>query len=367
MESNPVVIAGVVPEGAQIPASGQRWMTAVLATAWMGRVRADRWLNVVQVVKALMTSCNYSLMTARPGWRFLMERTGLSRSTVASILADLHKHGCLATVATGRSATYQVGHVGQVREADQAVYVLCAPTALLDIDARTVDPESVVVALDDPGPVDETRTPRDLSSKKNIPTHAREDFSRTEPLRGTEIPAPTALAESDSLREAGLLAPSAPKARRAGRRAILQMRSQEVASEVRARIPVLRAISVRHVASVIRPFVAEGWSAADVVHAVDWNPGGQRWPHDGAKGVRRVDKWLAYRLVAWIDESGTPMASRAQTVQATAQARAQRHREEARQAAVDRAASNYNTPDVKALITSIRQQIRTDSIRMKTR
>ena len=48
---------------------------------------------------------------------------------------------------------------------------------------------------------------------------------------------------------------------------------------------VLRRISTAYVVAVAEPCFDAGWSIADVLHALDWNPQGIRYPHDAVTGI----------------------------------------------------------------------------------
>ncbi|CED91293.1 hypothetical protein, partial [Actinomyces succiniciruminis] len=78
------------------------------------------------------------------------------------------------------------------------------------------------------------------------------------------------------------------------------------------RLVVLRGCSDRYVMRVIRPFWDAGWGLSDLVGAVDRRPDGAAWPHSGARGVREPARWLAYRLMAWLDEAGEPLPAPSQ-------------------------------------------------------
>lgn len=72
-------------------------------------------------------------------------------------------------------------------------------------------------------------------------------------------------------------------------------------------VPTLRSTTDRWVAHVIRPFVAAGWTVADLQEAIDQRPDGHSWTYD-LREVRRAEYWLKYRLDAWIDH-GTVLPS----------------------------------------------------------
>lgn len=60
-----------------------------------------------------------------------------------------------------------------------------------------------------------------------------------------------------------------------------------------------------------RPFLAAGWTEADVIHAVDHGPAGKPWRQRLAN-VRRPVSWLRWRLTHWLTAEGAPLSSPSQ-------------------------------------------------------
>ncbi|MGW6704766.1 hypothetical protein ACWGDE_07725 [Streptomyces sp. NPDC054956] len=73
---------------------------------------------------------------------------------------------------------------------------------------------------------------------------------------------------------------------------------------------VLRKISSERRVRLVRPFANAGWSAADVLFALEQQPDGTR--HISTQAVRHPLSWAAYRLGLWLDEAGIPVPSRFQ-------------------------------------------------------
>ncbi len=89
------------------------------------------------------------------------------------------------------------------------------------------------------------------------------------------------------------------------------------AMQERARL--LRRISAEHLRHLARPFWLAGWRPADVLHAIDHDPGGRQ--HGYTAGVRSPAAWIRARLAAWLGPDGTPLPSPGQQ-RAAAAARA---------------------------------------------
>ena len=65
-----------------------------------------------------------------------------------------------------------------------------------------------------------------------------------------------------------------------------------------------------HLAHVLRPFLLAGWTAPDIVHALDYTPDSQPWPYAyQSADLRYPAGWIAFRLRAWRTPDGHPQPS----------------------------------------------------------
>lgn len=80
----------------------------------------------------------------------------------------------------------------------------------------------------------------------------------------------------------------------------------------------LRQLSDRHLRHLARPFWAAGWRPADILHALDHEPGGR--PHGYTAAVRAPAAWIRSRLAEWTGPDGTPLPSAGQVRAAAAAA-----------------------------------------------
>jgi hypothetical protein len=78
------------------------------------------------------------------------------------------------------------------------------------------------------------------------------------------------------------------------------------------RARLLQRISAEHIRSLARPFFAAGWTGADVLHALDHDPGGRQ--HGYSAEVRSPAGWIRARLVGWLGPDAVPLPSRSQRV-----------------------------------------------------
>ncbi|TFH68128.1 hypothetical protein [Cellulomonas sp. HD19AZ1] len=339
-ETSPRHVAAAIPSGAVRVADQRTYVAAVRAHPAFATLRQDAYRNVVAVAEHLALWAEWDTCTTRPTWAVLADRAGVSRPTVGRVVRRLCAAGLLGTVATGQSA-----HTATT-SADQhgnlaAVYVLCVPGSLELVEQ----------------PVDESDTPPTTRSLKGSPTHARargEDPEPT-PLRGAALsgatrrsaPSPTS-GQHTSRPPAPRSSPPRPDDARL-----------TMAIALRERLPVLRRISDRHVAWIVRDFVEAGWTTSELAVAVDQRPDDTLWPHDGARGVRNVGRWLAHRLRAWRFDDGTvhtsPGARRqAEIAERRARQRAERERHSTRPLRLVAADTSPSLADVRAKIAAAR-------------
>ena len=264
-----------------------------------------------------MERCHAESKTSTPGWDWLAEVTGLTRATVARIIRFLRKIGMLGLVAGGRQAQYtpasstefaRWGNHGEA-VADRAVYVLCE---VLDDKARAEIKESNC-KIDGflsrfSKAVDVTATPIQKHSAttkpkaKELGTKAglREYFQMvTDRFRQGE--------DRTDVHWAGNATTEAMDGAESRRNRL------NAARTVQFNAPFLRAKSNRYVANILTPFFRNGWTANDVLHALDTMPDGTPRPHSGMSGVRNAGAVLNARLNDW-RHKGSPVLSKSQRV-----------------------------------------------------
>lgn len=251
------------------------------------------------------------LVTRTLTWDAIAAQVGLTRRSVARHLHALHEDGFLGRVAAGRSAAAKqaAGWTGpEAAENDAPVYALTVPTGA--------------------EPVDSNVTPPTVSGYKESParTGARE-HPRGAATRPSDLEASAAGGGSNPVDPAHPHPPAWPShvpAKRKDERV-------QAALALQARVPALRKISAKHVASVTRDFMLAGWTVSDLHHALDTLPDSRpqghfvhgSWvPWSGADGIpaERFGHFLRFRLGPWRDAAGQPIESRSQ--QATRRDRA---------------------------------------------
>lgn len=302
-ETSREVVRAAVPKGSLRAAHGNQ-VTAHLRNLLAVRgMRADGQRNRLRTMAYLIARTDYDTMTCRPGWDAIAEVVGCHRRTVARYLAEFEAWGLLGRVAGGRQARYAAPGPDGEKINEAAVYVLCIPSplALLRGEQKPV--------------VDINATPPALGG-----SHLKEkDLTHTR-ARENESPsavAPPRLSKSGAASGATTpLVPWRPEIRwPAHRTTSRKIQRQAAASEIWYRSFALRCLSIKDLASICRDFFLAGWTVADILHALDWQPDGTPWPHSGApttKEAARIRGWLKHRLAAWRTETGEPRRSRDQ-------------------------------------------------------
>ncbi|MGD9430691.1 hypothetical protein ACKVM7_000162 [Arthrobacter russicus] len=294
-----------VPKGSQRAARGSQWLKAVRDHPDVGLLRADARHNLLRVARALLSDVRPRSMTTSPGWDHLHASLGdVDRRTIGRHVRRLRQLGLLGVVHTGRTAQAAVKSSGELK-AERAVYVLAVPSTLRSVETgpRAVD-------------INVPPTPEGLRSN---PLHAREDlenkqFGPASPAETLSGPAPEGVADAPKRNRqqhiCSLRATIAQTTRAAAREG-----EKLAVAELMEHVPALRKARPAFLAWVCRPFFVAGWTAADILHAIDHRPDSTRIPHDGADGVADLARWVGHRLSFW-QTSGGPRRSQSQRIAA---------------------------------------------------
>jgi hypothetical protein len=278
-------IHAAVPDGYRRPRSVAAWQRQLDQHPALQGLRSDADRNARAVLWALARLTDRQTFTARPTWAVLMARTGLSRSTIASWLAWARRHRLIGHVEQGSTERFRAGQDPVDIGNRAAVYVLLIPRP----STLPEHPQTTIT---------ETRTPsRPPTGPRTLPrTHAR-----TENMRA-------------ALRAAGDWSDTANTRTQAQRLAAVRL--------MQFRSPVARTISDRHLRHLCRDFLLAGWSARELMYALDHKPDGTSHPYAyNAADLRVPAGWIAHRLRFWRDASGSPIAGYRQTKQRAADQR----------------------------------------------
>ena len=300
-ETSRDVVLQAVPTRSVRAAHGRHVQRALLEHPEYTRRYSNARATLRAVLDCLVARADYETMTTRPGWEYLTQCTARSRRTIARTIADLGRMGLLGTVAGGRTAAYASLNEDGERTNEAAVYVLCVPGPL-----EIVNTPSTLS-------VDEYGTPPAVGGshlKKLKETHTR---ARGKDLTGAAtppelIPGGYAAATPATPHRPELLWP-------AHKTTASKKQRLAAASELRRRVFVLRPMSLQDIRAVVRDFLVCGWTVADLHHALDFQPDGSPWPHNGLPAeaeAGRLRGLLRYRLGAYRTGSGEPLRSRDQ-------------------------------------------------------
>ncbi|MEU7911413.1 hypothetical protein [Microbispora bryophytorum] len=283
-----------MPGGMRRVTSQQEFQRAVKEQAAALALRSDAYRNLVLVASTLSNWADWTTMTSRPTEQRIAQDTGLSISTVKRWVRWLRERGFLGVVEEGTTVRFRKGTRCGLDDDGlgnrAAVWVLCVP-APAELDEHN--------ALTDKT----TTEPPSRSSSKEVqesPTHAR--GTRSTPHRRDRSTTTTEPAAT-------------PGTRKHARRQALQ-----IAEETRHESITLRGLTAWYVRHLIRDFVAAGWTARDVLYALDHTPDGTAWTYTWTSRdeLRNVPGWVRFRLAAWRDEHGRPVPSRSQRLAAEA-------------------------------------------------
>lgn len=241
-----------VPQGSRRARSQTAWLNALDDCPEYAVLRPDAAGNLKRVVQVLCQHADWSTMITRPGWDLLIERTGLSRSTINRVLRRLRGWGLLGTVASGSTWQTRGAHPDDDRGNLTGEYVLCVPR------------NEAVDASDPPSTLR-----KEGGSKPHA--HAYTRASTRDPA--TSRPWPMR------------------------RPAVTRGDMLHATNRLQDESPVLARITTRRLRSLLRPWYAAGWCPAQVLYALDHSPDAAlRWH---TAHVRHVPGWIQHRLAAW--------------------------------------------------------------------
>jgi hypothetical protein len=208
---------------------------------------------------------------------------GVSTDTVARAVAWLQERGLLGLVSPGTTADGRPAVLYADAGNLAAVYVLTVPKRRSGT----------------PSPVAGQSQFADLSSSRSELDRAPRAREATPKVKPDNARAPRGLPMLPRPGDADLQ--TCPKTRSEGRRA---------AQALQEHSDVLRRLSAEHIRHLCRLFWLAGWLPRDVLHAIDYEPGGRQ--HGYTTEVRSPAAWVRSRLAGWLDRSGVPLSSRSQ-------------------------------------------------------
>jgi hypothetical protein len=270
-------------------------------------LRADAHRNLMRVAWVLARHADWTELVTRPTWAVLMERTGLSRSTVAAWLAWLRRAGLLGTVTPGTTVQYRRGTAAGLlddgRGTEAAEYVLAVPAPVEDhTDATPTRPTGPSARSGSDVP--HTSGPTDNGTADSANTGPDPAASlcggKSDPLLspvGDKSSRPSRARETTPVMSGtGWLWPASatPATRRDQLAAAHRARTEDV---------TLRTLTARHLRSLLRPVWQLGGTLSDAVHMLNHRPDGTPWPYAGTP--RYLPGWIRYRLSFWLGEDGS--------------------------------------------------------------
>ncbi|TYB71129.1 hypothetical protein FXF51_01465 [Nonomuraea sp. PA05] len=288
------LIAAAVPRGMRRAGSQQEWLRILKEAPEVLVLRCDGYANLLRIANLITWAADWSTMCSRPTIARLVEVTGLSESSVKRWVRWLRVRGWLGVVEQGSTVRYRKGtHAGLVDDGlgnRAAVWVLAVPRRFradrlrhrndheckhAEQPERTSEPPSV--SLPERHRADPTR------AREKSP-HRFRDHHRIPPTWSLHA---TARTKRDKI---------------------------ALCERLRTELPLLRRVTAWYLRWWLAPFIDEGWTAADVLHALDVRADDSRWTYTWSSSaeIRHVPGWVRYRLSAWLDEQGRPVASRSQ-------------------------------------------------------
>ena len=297
------VAAAVVPVGAAVAGSQGAFLRAVDEHPDAALLRVDALEHVRAVAWVLASTASWSTLTTRPTWPVLVERTGLSRASVARWLRWLRQRDLLAIVESGTTPRFAPMALATDAANRAALYVLCVPAPPLLV-AAAVDRElgnepafvEVSFGVASLVLVEKSETPTQLPLRSERNPYAG--------ARGTDASPIDSSLVTNQKRGDKRGKPRWPRSAVAGS----QTDRLDLVETLQASAPALRPVSLRALRSELRPWLERpelGWTVRWLLHALDHTPDGR--PHPYTAAVRVPVRWLAHRMSLWLDDQGQPL------------------------------------------------------------
>ncbi len=287
-EESPLAKIAATPAGYHITTEGTHWLSMVSSNYDLSAYRADFSQNFLTICRILSEFINYESGIIRLTWKFLAEKTGLSRRTIARILRILKANKLLTVIASGRSA--EKTPKGHEKKNLAPVYALLAPTP--PSSPSTSDEDSY---YDENGHLFITGTPsplrdRKISYKQAITEGIFDKFCKQSYAR-------YASTHKNSLEKKRQTLKTEYSSQRQRNQALAHL-----ARTIQHHCFDLRGISASAILEVTTPFFEIGWSVRDVLYALEYSPTNQPYNTRGAAGMRSVKKWLELRMSQWMSQ-----------------------------------------------------------------
>lgn len=240
-------IQAVMPAGAEM--AWDYWLAAVTHEVKATRLKADYRARILDVARIVHRDRD-TTGTARPGVSRVAQLLRLGLRTVQRVIRWLKERRLLVTTARGRTAEWNA-----YRENDREVFALIRPRL-----AKTGTP----------------------SVKK---------LSYTELMRSALGPGYRRLSRYDMDMSVWhpFRTPKSPQE--------LERAAEEFMR--RQRPHTFKDVTAKQMAKILRPYFKRGATIPGLMHMLNRRPNGMRWPHDGAKGVRKQVPWARARLRHW--------------------------------------------------------------------
>lgn len=286
-EETALAKATAIPEGFSCTVLEDYWLQTVEQVVDLTCRRADLTKNFRNICKAIARFLDRNTGIVRITWETLSQLTGTSRATIARVLRTLKSHHLLGVVASGRSA--EKTPRGQQQQNLAPVYALLTPAPPASDQSADDD-----YFYDENGNLFITDTPSPLRDEK-ISYHKAKTTGAFSIFFKQQYALYVA-AHRKNLELKRQYLETSYTTQKAHQQALTHL-----ARVLQHHCYDLRAISARAIIEATQPFFEAGWSARDILHALEHRPDGQLWKTKGATGMRSVKSWLKIRLTAWMN------------------------------------------------------------------
>lgn len=290
-DRSPAAIRSVTPTGYRPARNGGKWLGHVKDNARIARMYRTRHEKTMHLARVMQDKHQRTTSTLCMSHQRLAILTGYSRDFVKRTIRLFKEERLIALVASGRSPHKDSD--GNEVDALAPVYVFLTPLPRNAGESGTVDE----IAPPSSFSLSNTSFKRPWNKLTTAERCQRAFANRTKDPKTQWWPKHN----------------PAPDAEAIDQRELTEV-THRMTLTIQREALELRKMTMKSLASMLKPYFEAHWTIADVLIALEQRPDGTAWDTNGAGGMRSIRAWIRTRLNPWTSAHGPiePISAQAQ-------------------------------------------------------